>query len=322
MADRVFPNKLQDGQLASEQEFNGINWASILTKIASDEANDKRTDQFPEKASDILKVLNGLGEGDDKVEKCACSETSDEDTAEKNEVEKQVEESEEEMLRKGKTASTVKKIRFTNTSQLNAEAIVAAKESGDEDLVKAILAARHERRIRIGSKITEASIEQKEINDKIEQRHAYRMKLIGDFETRLAQTEGKKLVAKTAKPVKVAVKVKSPETFKDVTSMCSNERKAFAKRAEALGFPKEYVEQMLGTTAADNHTEDEIRETMAAKLPMNARKAAVAEVVRTAMLDDEQVKRCVKYWKEDLGYGDAEWIDDLFKTKYDSKSAK
>ena len=55
----------------------------------------------------------------------------------------------------GKGSMKKKAFHFTHPSQLTAEAIEAAQASGNEELVKAIVAARHERRVRLASKIEE-----------------------------------------------------------------------------------------------------------------------------------------------------------------------
>jgi hypothetical protein len=40
-------------------------------------------------------------------------------------------------------------------------------------------------------------------------------------------------------------------------------------------------------------------------------------MVKTATLSDSDYSRLVDYWKNELGYGDQEWIDALFTKKYD-----
>jgi hypothetical protein len=58
---------------------------------------------------------------------------------------------------------------------------------------------------------------------------------------------------------------------------------------------------------------------MAAELPVEVKKAAVEGLVKTATLSDADYNRLRDYWKNELGYGDEEWIDDLFSSKYDKK---
>ena len=56
---------------------------------------------------------------------------------------------------------------------------------------------------------------------------------------------------------------------------------------------------------------------MSSELSENVKKAAVASMVKTATLTDADYSRLIRYWKEELGYGDQEWIDALFTKKYD-----
>jgi hypothetical protein len=56
---------------------------------------------------------------------------------------------------------------------------------------------------------------------------------------------------------------------------------------------------------------------MSSKLTENVKKAAVSSMVKVATLTDADYSRLVDYWKNELGYGDQEWIDALFTKKYD-----
>ena len=51
---------------------------------------------------------------------------------------------------------------------------------------------------------------------------------------------------------------------------------------------------------------------MAAKIPVTAKKVAIESMVRTAELDDANIQHCIDYWTKTLGYGDVEWVKDLF----------
>jgi hypothetical protein len=98
---------------------------------------------------------------------------------------------------------------------------------------------------------------------------------------------------------------------------CSSKR-VFAAKAIAQGFPQEYVEAMLGnneTIKADNT--EEIRNVMSSELSINIKKSAVSSMVKVAKLTDADYSRLISYWKNELGYGDQEWIDALFTKKYD-----
>jgi hypothetical protein len=56
---------------------------------------------------------------------------------------------------------------------------------------------------------------------------------------------------------------------------------------------------------------------MASQLDSKVKIAAVSSMVKTATLTDADYSRLVDYWKNELGYGDQEWIDALFTKKYD-----
>ena len=45
--------------------------------------------------------------------------------------------------------------------------------------------------------------------------------------------------------------------------------------------------------------------------------AAASSMIKTATLSDADYSRIIDYWKNELGYGDQEWIDALFTKKYD-----
>jgi hypothetical protein len=174
-----------------------------------------------------------------------------------------------------------RQIHFNHPSQLSAEAVEAAISSGDKPLVDAILAARHERRVRLANKI-----------EKIVE----------------AQNASKK-----------NVKVANQETtFVKVSEANSAAKNAFIKKAQAAGFPQEYIDAMLGTPAhTENNDVVEIKNVMASELTNNVKKAAVTGLVKVATLTNADYDRLKRYWKEELGYGDQEWIDELFTKKYD-----
>ena len=94
-------------------------------------------------------------------------------------------------------------------------------------------------------------------------------------------------------------------------------KKAFASKALAQGFPKEYVEAILGESKPVVDNTVEIRNVMSSDLSENVKKSAVSSMVKVATLSDADYSRLVDYWKNELGYGDQEWIDALFTKKYD-----
>lgn len=322
MADRIFPNKYQESGLDSELVFTGINWDAFGQRLAAmEEGEDKKDEDFPE---ELLKALEdkypkqvdvtaeGSDEGSDEghYAKWASVEEDDEESDEDESEEDEDEESEEdedsdvdtdeddEMTEESEMKKKASKIVFTNPSQLSAEAVEAAVANGDVRLAKTILAARHERRLRLASQI-ETNIKTAQAHDlKLAQRRAYRENLV-------------KTAANTQK--KTVKTAKTNDSFAKASQLNNNAKKAFAAKAIASGFPVEYVEAMLNTTVAEKPAVVEIKQVMASNLNTNVKKTVVANMIKESELDSANINRCKDYWKNELGYGDPEWVDELFK---------
>jgi hypothetical protein len=61
--------------------------------------------------------------------------------------------------------------------------------------------------------------------------------------------------------------------------------------------------------------EEQIREIMSSSLNASTKRTAVASFVKVAELSQEQLDRCIRFWVDELGYGDEEWVRDLFAKK-------
>jgi hypothetical protein len=303
MADRIFPNRVHEGELDSELVYQGINWEGlniVEAKKKSPKMPKELVEHFKNHVSAendddavlaALKALAQDSEDDDDdddedededgaVVEEEVEETEDEDGEEDDDTEA-MNETEHEKVVRGKDVKANRQIHFNHPSQLSAEAVEAAISAGDKPLVDAILAARHERRVRLANKI-----------EKIVE----------------AQNASKK-------NVKVA---KQEETFIKVSEASSAAKNAFIKKAQAAGFPQEYIDAMLGTPAqTESNDVVEIKNVMASELTGNVKKAAVTGLVKVATLTNADYDRLKRYWKEELGYGDQEWIDELFTKKYD-----
>ncbi len=334
MAQRIFPTKLQD-ELGSKLEFNGINIDTVVARLAESQ-EDKKTSLSPElleKIAEIkLDMVTSDDEDDDTLSREAKKEipeafkehmfkkkTKDDESEEESDEEKtEDDESEEEEIVKGtkKAESRKRRIRFTSASQLTPEAAVAAKEQGDEELYRAILSARSDVRAREAQKLidlSEEALKREATAIANSKRQAYRMKIVSNEE----QTRKSIASANVVKP-KTSNVNESP--FKTVKSMTDDERDYFKKIAASKGMPEEYIASMFGTASndvPDNSVELSIRDIMASNMNEATKKFAIDGLVKTASLDKENINRLKKYWKEELGYGDEEWIDDLFTTKYD-----
>jgi len=323
MADRIFPNTFKEEPLDSDLVFKGIDWDNFNTKLA-EVKNGEHNNELPEEFREILAKKNSEDmpkEVEEKFEeKNKENDKKDgnlsnvpeglrdhvrkmQEKAKGKKSEKSEEESEDHDEASEKGSMKKKAYHFTHPAQLTAEAIEAAQSSGNEELVKAIVAARHERRVRLASKIEEKVAEEVEINEKLAQRKAYRESLVN-----------KVVKAESSKRTRTS----SSDDFVKVSNMSNSSKKVFAAKAIAQGFPQEYVEAMLGnneTIKADNT--EEIRNVMSSELSLNIKKSAVSSMVKVAKLTDADYSRLISYWKNELGYGDQEWIDALFTKKYD-----
>jgi hypothetical protein len=234
-----------------------------------------------------------------------------------------------DMIRKGpKKSNKSASVHFTHPSQLSAEAVEAALASGDKALANTILAARHERRVRLASQIQTRIASENEKNVKLAQRRAYREQLVKiaekaeekDAMNKMCEKCGGKYAGEGCEACSAGKKEsgygKSETEMKKASSLSNNAKKAFAAKALAEGFPVEYVEAMLGNTGGKDNLK-EIKNVMASELASNVKIAAVSSMVKTATLTDADYSRLVDYWKNELGYGDQEWIDALFTKKYD-----
>jgi hypothetical protein len=193
------------------------------------------------------------------------------------------------------------KIVFNNPSQLSAEAVEAAIAAGDTRFANTILAARHERRVRLATQI-ESNIKTAQAHQTaLNQRKAFRENLV-------------KVASKNETRTAVAQKSVKP-TFVKASALNNNAKKAFAAKAIAAGFPAGYVEAMLNTPVAESPKVAEIKQVMASNLNNNIKKQVVASIVKEASLDAANINRCKDYWKNELGYGDPEWVDELFNSK-------
>jgi len=352
MADRIFPNRYQEDPLDSDLVFQGIDWDNFNQRLAAVESGEDKGGKIPE---ELMKALHDKYESHfDEIAEASTEDMEDEamsddmeddamyhnstkmakkkkgldpdsglakwlaknkkNKSEDGEDHKEDEDHEEDednakgpMKRKGpKKDEKVKKAYvFNHPSQLSAEAVEAAEASGDEHLKSAILAARHDRRVRLASQIETRVAAEKEKSVRLAQRRAYREAIVQSVEEAPAKQE----------PVKTA----SRKT--NTSSMTPAMKTAFAQKALAEGFPIEYIQARIGT--APVVVEDrtiEIKSVLASNLEMNTKIAAASSMIKTATLTDADYSRLIDYWKNDLGYGDQEWIDALFTKKYDKKN--
>jgi hypothetical protein len=353
MADRIFPNRYQEDPLDSDLVFQGIDWDNFNQRLAAAENGEEDKDKglkalldsIGKEKVDMLQEAGSSYANEDMEDESMSEDMEDEsmyhnstkmakkglnpglakwleenkkgkkNKSEDHEDEDHEDEEEEDhedhakgpMKRKGpKKDEKVKKAYvFNHPSQLSAEAVEAAEAAGDEHLKSAILAARHDRRIRLASQIETRIASEKEKSVRLAQRRAYREALVQSVEEQSVQPQ----------PVKTA----SRKTQN--SGMTPAMKTAFAQKALAEGFPVEYIQARIGEVATkkvDNTAE--IRSVLASKLDHSTKIAAASSMIKTATLSDADYSRLIDYWKNDLGYGDQDWIDALFTKKYDKKN--
>jgi hypothetical protein len=328
MADIIFPNTYNEDSFESDSMFKGIDWDSFNEKLA--QVKESSNDVVADNVTQLLKAIQ-------KSHPDAFDSVNDSDGKEAYSEEhtsgswKQAEEKEDYGVEKvakkkckecgkikpcmcdEKEAETheskmVKRapVAFTHPSQLSAEAVEAALASGDKALANTILAARHERRVRLANKIQKTVQAQEEKAVKLAQRKAYRESLL-------------KPSLRKPSTTKVAQKVTSTkeDKFVKISDMPRAAKTAFAEKALAEGFPSEYVQAVLGESVTSTEKTEEIKKIMASSLNVNIKKSAVSSMVRTATLTNADYSRLVNYWKNELGYGDVDWINALFTKQYD-----
>lgn len=302
------------------EHFKSLNGDAEGTEDKEDDSKDKKAEASSEK-DHVLAALLALAaededdsdddtededseDDDDNVEsswKTALKKLSEEaEESDKDDSDDDTEDDEDKRIVKGKEPKMASTIHFTHPSQLSADAVEAALAAGDKALANTILAARHERRLRLASNIEKVVEAQKAQAVKLAQRKAYR----------------ESLVKTASEPVK-EVKVASNNGFVKVSEMNNTAKKAFASKAIAAGFPQEYVDAMLNTEVVAGNDLSEIKTVMASDLNSNVKKAAVSSMVKVATLTNADYDRLVDYWVNELGYGDREWVEALFTKKYD-----
>ena len=263
-------------------------------------------------------------EDEDEDEDVEDEDGKDEDKEEKEDKPKKKKSEEGPMKRKGldkecstcgkmaekcSCASTKKasKVVFTHPEQISAEALMQAKTAGNENLVRAILSAREDRNRVIESRLERLAQEESDKNQRLAQRREQRAAIVAQ-----AEDNAKRLASADASVTK------NVEGFKTVSALKNNEKAVIAQRLLDNGFPAEYVEATLGLyaeVAPVSSEENQIREVMSSSLNDTTKRTAVASLVKVAELSQEQLDRCIRFWVDELGYGDEQWVRDLFAKK-------
>jgi hypothetical protein len=347
MPDRIFPSTEQ--KLGSEKELNIISLDDLAARLASSKGDDS-TRMSPELRAQFERIAK-KDEEDKEAEESDAKEDSDGDgppswlkdkwskwngksekeaaadtqksakqlppafleniKKKKGEGEDKKDESDEDEFVK-EAGVRQRKIRFTDPSQISADAVIAAKQAGDEHLVNAIIAARQDRRVRLASKLQDETKEQIDKQQKVAKRHDFRINVIKKT-AQVAETLGGNKPAKTA----------STDGFKKIAHLDNVEKDAFLRKIVANGFPEEYAIQMLGIKKAErtvSASEQALRDVIASDMSETTKRTVVSSMLKEAHLTSEEMNHAKNYWLDVLGYkeGDAKgWVEDLFTQKYD-----
>jgi hypothetical protein len=319
MADIIFPNTYQDDSFESETMFKGIDWDNFNEKLAQVKEGSEQT--ASDNVSELLRALKKthgpefeeVAAGADHGTQSNFKVSSDEDDKDSNkcaDCDCDPCECDDDKERKSKMIKHAPdRISFTHPNQLSAEAVEAALASGNQILANTILAARHERRVILAEQIQRKIEASNSKQLKLAQRKAYRESLL-----KTASVNNK---PKVDSRVEKTIKTAKAESFVKVSNMTRSAKQAFAEKAMSHGFPSEYVQAILGEAYSSEERTLEIKNVMASNLDVNIKKSAVESMVKTATLTNADYSRIINYWKNELGYGDVEWIDALFTKKYD-----
>lgn len=271
-----------------------------------DDSDDDSDDEKPKKKK----------KDDDKED----DDDSDDDKPKKKDKKEDKDDEDGPMKRKGKECSACagkgckacmpgkyasNKIVFTKPEDISAESLMKAKTAGDERLVRAILAAREDRNKVIEARLERLAHIETEKNQRLAQRREQRAAIVAQ-----AEVNAKRLASAEATVAK-------QEGFKTVGALQNNEKQIIAQRLIDNGFPVEYVEATLNLNSESpvSEVESEIREVMSSSLNDRTKRTAIASLVKVAELSQEQLNRCIRFWVDELGYGDEQWVRDLFAKK-------
>jgi len=333
MADRVFPNNV-NVDMGSKVEFSGINWDAVQASLTN---NRFAQDDTEVKVLELLKPLFEEEKGIPMPQEVEQEITNVVKKAKEAIKDKEANEGDkgpedmgpEDMGDKGpedmgdiaswKTSGSnkMRKIAFTNPSQISAEAIELAMANGDTKLVNTILAARKENRNRIASAIKEKS--------ELEIRKAQRASIVKKAEEDSSKdkmtceecdekfkegegVEGDKYCCQECLDKGTTKAFVSPAKFTQA------QRESFKKIALASGMPKEYVEAMCGTTPVSPRVETlnrSINEVYASNLSDSVKTATIKTMIKEAKLSADSKSEFINYWNNVLGYQDKSFWPDV-----------
>jgi len=346
MADRVFPNNV-NVDMGSKVEFSGINWDAVQASLTNSRFAEDTTDKVlelleqagygdlsKEQVQQIDGLVKSVTENKDQMDDMDGMDGMDDMDDEEKSNEPDRGDDMDDMhdmhdmhdVASWKTSSSnkMRKIAFTDPSQISAEAIELAMANGDERLVNTILAARKENRNRIASAIKEkteleirkaqrASIVKKAQEDSSEDstEDSTDDKMIceeckEEFEKGTGVESDKYCCQECADKAEEADK-DSTTAFVSPSKFTQAQRKSFKKIAIASGMPKEYVDAMCGANPISPKVENlnkSINEVYASNLSESVKTATIKTLIKEAKLSADSKSEFINYWNNVLGYQD------------------
>jgi hypothetical protein len=227
--------------------------------------------------------------GDKKCETDACVEACGDTVAEKKPWEK-----------KPRTKKELGKCPDCGTDFPCACKVKEAEAAGD---TVRLASYRDQRKRRLDGEL--AAVEGQMGREALAQRSDIRRRVYAGLEA---------LEAELTQEAAVEVKKEKAPDFELATKLSGAKQSAFVRYAEKMGWPKDYAVALVGATkgikvhAAVREVGDNV------DLKPKAKKAIITAMYKASKLKPEQANRIKEYWKDELGYPDIEWIDDLVAT--------
>lgn len=323
MADMIFPTQRTEDSLGKIKTLDANFIAERLASLR--EAGDGS--KMPAELLEHFKSKNyGADKASDKDDKDEEDGKDDEDEEDGGEECDEDEETDGEMIKRAlaemdelATGSagipsggrSARKIVFTD-ADLTAEAVQKDVVAGNQEMAGARLAARQMRRERLATRIASTAEAQVVHAQRLASRSDFRKQIVSEVESSL-----RKITASKAPAAQIVAK----SSYKSGSEIAKTERQIIAKRLAAAGeFPAEFIDAALHSGRRRSAVEEVGREIMASDLSSGAKRIAIRQIV--ANLTPESRNRAIEYWTKDLGYGDKDWVKDLFSDKYDKTKSR
>jgi len=188
----------------------------------------------------------------------------------------------------------------------------AARNAGDEKAVKAMNEIRNMRRmafVQAQESAIQAAEEAfvKEASYRENRREAV-SQILDEMESRLEAKEKTSAKGGDEKTSEGDGDTKGVE-FKPVSALNDSERNRLKKWASKNGWDPEYAEKFF--SPIEDGIPEAVKKVASTNLDEASKRGIVIAMLKESKLTSEQANRIKEYWKEELQYQDAEWVDDL-----------